>query len=166
MQVIGPPAAVALPLKDLSRSVSGHPEAEAQRLAAQEAQRPFDLARGPLVRTVLVRLGDEEHLFLVAMHHIVSDGWSMGIFIREFVALYPALIAGRSSPLPELPIQYGDFAVWQRQWLQGEVLEKHLAYWQRQLHGAPAALQLPTDRPRPALETFRGAAQFFTLTRP
>ena len=139
-------------------------EAEVGRLAIEEAQRPFDLARGPLLRVTLLRLGEEEHVGLLTMHHIVSDGWSTGILIREMAVLYEAFSGGRSSPLPELPIQYADFAHWQRQWLQGEVLETQLTYWKEQLLGA-SPLELPTDHLRPAVQTFQGSLQSMLLPR-
>ncbi|HSP80286.1 MAG TPA: amino acid adenylation domain-containing protein, partial [Myxococcaceae bacterium] len=132
-------------------------EEEVRRLAAEEAMRPFELTRGPLLRATLLRLGDEQHVLLLSMHHIVSDGWSMGVLIREVGALYGAFIDGRPSPLPELPVQYADHAVWQRRWLQGGVLEAQLAWWRQQLEGAPQVLELPADRPRPAEQSFRGA---------
>ncbi|HVR98785.1 MAG TPA: amino acid adenylation domain-containing protein, partial [Thermoanaerobaculia bacterium] len=147
VQVIALPS-VELPVVDLSQV----PESEALRLAREEALRPFNLERGPLLRLTLLRLDLRDHLLFLTLHHIVSDGWSMGVLLREIAALY----AG--SPLPELPLQYADYAAWQRSWLQGEVLESHLAYWRRQLEGAPRVLELPTDRPRPAVQTFRGAA--------
>ena len=161
-QVVSPPGPMAISLVDLRALPETGREAEVQRLAAEEAQRPFDLAQGPLLRLTLLRLGAEEHVVLLTMHHIVSDGWSMGVFIRELTALYKAFSAGQPSPLPEPPIQYADFAVWQRQWLQGEVLEKQLGYWRKQLAGIPV-LQLPTDLPRPAVQTFRGARENFAL---
>src|SRR5258708_33733641 len=99
------------------------------RLVAEDARRPFDLSRGPLLRKVLIRLAPEEHVLLVTMHHIVSDGWSLGLFVRELGALYQAYCQGRPSPLPELAVQYADYAVWQREWLRGEVLERQVAYW-------------------------------------
>ena len=138
-------------------------EAEVRRLAAEEAQRPFDLARGPLLRVCLLKLGEEDHGLLVTMHHIVTDGWSMGVFVRELSALYQAFSTGRPSPLAGLPIQYADFAAWQREWLQGAVLEGQLGYWQEQLAGAPGLLELPTDRPRPAVQSSRGASAAFAL---
>jgi amino acid adenylation domain-containing protein/non-ribosomal peptide synthase protein (TIGR01720 family) len=139
-------------------------EAEVRRLAAEEAERPFDLARGPLVRAKLWRLADEEHALLVTLHHIVADGWSVGILTRELAALYGAFRAGRPSPLPDLPIRYADFASWQRDWLTGEALEGQLSYWRQRLEGV-GALQLPTDHPRPAVQTFNGAAEFRPLGR-
>ena len=133
---------------------------EARRVAEEEARRPFDLARGPLLRAALLRLADEEHVLVVTMHHIVSDGWSMSVLVREVGALYKAHGEGVAAPLPELPIQYADFAVWQRRWLAGRVLEKHLDYWKRQLGGGDIpALDLPTDRPRPDVQSFRGASR-------
>ena len=128
-------------------------------MVTAEAQRAFDLSQGPLIRCTVLRLGDEEHVGLLTMHHIISDGWSTGILVREVGTLYIAFCAGGSSPLPALPVQYADFAHWQRQWLQGEVLETQIAYWKKQLAGAPALIDLPTDHARPAVQTFRGAHQ-------
>ena len=139
--------------------VSGKEEAE--RVAREEAQRPFDLSGGSL-RMKLLRLGEQEHLLLVTMHHIVSDGWSLGIFLRELGELYEGYAAGKEPGLAELPIQYGDFAQWQREWLQGEVLEEQVKYWKEQLEGM-TMLQLPTDRVRPAVQSFRGGEQVVVL---
>ncbi|HHH41604.1 MAG TPA: amino acid adenylation domain-containing protein, partial [Chloroflexi bacterium] len=163
IQVIAPELHLPLPVVDLRSLPKARREAEALRLATEEAQRPFDLARGPLIRALLLRLDEEEHIALLTVHHTVSDGWSTGVFMGEIAALYEAFAAGKPSPLPELPIQYADFAVWQREWLQGEVLERQLAYWKEQLAGLPPILELPTDRPRPAFQTFRGDYQTFTL---
>src|SRR6202035_2710140 len=132
-------------------------EAESERLLRDEARRPFDLERGPLFRSGLLRLAETEHVLLLTMHHIVSDGWSTGVLLRELAALYAAFLAGRPSPLPELPIQYADFARWQRQWLRGEALAAQIDYWRGRMAGAPAILELPIDHPRPALQSFRGA---------
>ena len=134
-------------------------EAAARRLIWQHVERPFEIAVRPPVRFLLVQLDSEEHLFTATMHHILWDEWSQGIFVRELATLYDAFRAGRPSPLPDLPIQYGDFALWQRQTLQGEVLEHHLGYWKERLNGAPRLLALPTDRPRPAAQTFGGATR-------
>ncbi|NMO23696.1 condensation domain-containing protein, partial [Pyxidicoccus fallax] len=123
--------------------------------------RPFDLERGPLLRTALVKVSEQEHVLVLVMHHIVSDGWSMGILVKEVVGLYEAYAQGREAVLPELPVQYADYAVWQRDWLKGEVLEAQLEYWRQQLKGAPRALELPTDKPRPAVQTFRGDTRGF-----
>src|SRR5215207_166577 len=150
VQLIHPAGPLELPVTDLGHLGAELREAEARRLAAVEARRPFDLARGPLLRVQLLRLAAEEHVLLLTMHHIVSDGWSMGVLVKEAAALYRAFAAGRPSPLAELPVQYADYAAWQRGWLQGEVLESQIAYWREQLAGAPPVLELPTDHPRPA----------------
>ncbi|MEN8218026.1 MAG: amino acid adenylation domain-containing protein [Pseudomonadota bacterium] len=130
-----------------------------QQLANQEAQRPFDLSKGPLFRTSLLQLGPESHILVLTMHHIISDGWSKGIFNRELSTLYTAFSQGQPSPLAPLPIQYADFAHWQRQWLTGKILEKQLDYWKQQLAGAPALLELPTDHPRPAIQRYQGQTE-------
>ena len=156
VQVIAPPAAVAFPLVDLAALPEALREDEGARLLAAEAKTPFDLERGPLVRLALLRFAAADHLLLLDMHHIVSDGWSIGLFFDELSALYPAFAAGLPSPLAALPIQYADFAIWQRGWLRGEVLAEQLAYWRERLAGAPPALEVPTDRPRLAVQTHRG----------
>ncbi|MEJ1929778.1 amino acid adenylation domain-containing protein, partial [Nostoc sp. NIES-2111] len=135
-----------------------------QQLAQQLAHQPFNLADESLIRTTLVVLSETEHALLVFIHHIVFDGWSMGVFVQELMALYNAYSQGQISPLTPLPIQYADFAIWQRQWLQGDVLQSQLSYWQQQLKDAPALLSLPTDRPRPPVQTFAGAYQKFSLS--
>ncbi|HEX8355631.1 MAG TPA: condensation domain-containing protein, partial [Pyrinomonadaceae bacterium] len=163
VQVAAPPAEVPLPALDLSALPAGRREAEALRLAAREARLPFDLSAGPPLRAALLRLSDAEHVVLFTMHHIVSDAWSMGVLVREIAALYEAYARGEESPLSELPIQYADYAAWQRGWLQGEVLEEQLSYWRGQLEGAPPVLELPTDRPRPAVASHRGGRVSFTL---
>ncbi|MCP4656185.1 MAG: AMP-binding protein, partial [bacterium] len=146
-----------LPVVDLRRSSPDAARAEAERLIRGAARRPFDLAHPPLLRTLLVRLERDQHLLLLSMHHIVSDGWSDGILIRELGRFYQAFRAGQPSPLPALPVQYADFAHWQRRWLRGPELDKLLAYWKEQLAGPPSVLELPTDRPRPAVQHLRGA---------
>ncbi|MFN0165015.1 MAG: non-ribosomal peptide synthetase [Bryobacteraceae bacterium] len=162
MQVVSPELWVPLPVTDLrDRTDRG---VEAGRLAIREVRSPFDLSQGPLIRTRLVRLEETEYLLVLALHHIVSDGWSMGVFFRELTALYTAFANEQHSPLPDLPIQYGDFAVWQRKRLQGQVLESQLGYWKKQLAGVPV-LQLPTDRPRPPIQTFNGAFHPIQLPR-
>ena len=163
--MIAPTLTIKLPVVDLRKLPASERETEVRRLVTAEAQRPFDLSQGPLVRGTVLRLSDEEHVGLLTMHHIVSDGWSTGILVRELATLYFAFCAGGSSPLPALPIQYADFAHWQRQWLQGEVLETQIAYWKEQLAGAPALIDLPTDFPRPAVQTFRGAHQSLVLPK-
>lgn len=151
-----------LPVVDLQELAETQREAEARRRAVQEAQQPFDLAVGPLLRTTLLRLDEREHVLLLSMHHIISDGWSFGILIRELTALYRAYTKQLPSPLPELPLQYADFAAWQRRWLQAEALERQLAYWRKQLQGVPV-LELPTDRPRPPIQRFNGATYSFLV---
>jgi amino acid adenylation domain-containing protein/non-ribosomal peptide synthase protein (TIGR01720 family) len=166
IQVIAPAAPQPLPVLNLTGLPRGEREAEARRLAIEEARRPFDLARGPLLRTYLLRLSEREHVLLVTVHHIISDGWSMTLLIRELALLYTAFSTGQSSPLPELPIQYADYAAWQQGWLVGEVLEAQLAYWREHLAGAPLVLNLPTDRPRPALRSHHGATRSALLPQP
>ncbi|HSL71196.1 MAG TPA: condensation domain-containing protein, partial [Longimicrobiales bacterium] len=138
-------------------------EAEVRQLAREEAARPFDLEAGPLLRARLLRLGEREHVLLLTMHHIVSDGWSMGVLVRELCALYEAFSQGGESPLAPLRVQYADYAQWQREHLVGEMLEQQLQYWREQLAGAPALLELPADRPRPAVQSFRGARESVRL---
>src|SRR5215211_6838524 len=164
VQVISAVTDVELPIEDLSALPEAEREAEANRRARQEAQLPFDLERGPLFRAGLLRLSEEEHVLLVTMHHVVSDGWSMGVFWRELGALYEAFLRGEPSPLEEPPVQYADYALWQRQWLSGEVLEEQLGYWKEQLADV-GALELPTDHPRPAVQTHRGARRSLTLPK-
>ncbi|HEU4508569.1 MAG TPA: condensation domain-containing protein, partial [Pyrinomonadaceae bacterium] len=163
VQVIHPAQPFALPVLDLSAVAEDEREAEARRVATEELQRPFDLSTGPLLRASVLRLSEQEHVLLCTMHHIISDGWSMGVLIRELTTLYEAYATGKESPLPELAIQYADYAHWQREWLQGEVLEKQINYWKQQMDGAPPVLELPTDYPRPAVQTFNGANQSITL---
>ncbi|MDL5368233.1 amino acid adenylation domain-containing protein, partial [Xanthomonas sp. NCPPB 2654] len=140
-------------LRDLDAAAQAAVVAE---WSADEARAPFDLAMGPLIRGRLLRLAEEEHVLLVTQHHIVSDGWSIGVLVREVSALYTAFCQGEPDPLPPLPIQYADYAAWQRQWLQGDVLQGQLDFWREHLNGAPALLELPTDRPRPAVQSYRG----------
>ncbi|HEX8179495.1 MAG TPA: amino acid adenylation domain-containing protein, partial [Pyrinomonadaceae bacterium] len=156
-QVIQPAPTITLPIIDLSALPPTEREAEAVRLASSEAQRPFGLTSELPLRASLLRLGSDMHVLMLTFHHIAADGWSMGILVREVSALYEAYTHGEESPLAELPVQYADFAVWQRAWLQGDALAEQLAYWRRQLGDAPAALALPTDRVRPQVQTFRGA---------
>lgn len=161
VQIIAKHLQVKLQVTDLSGQEDAHRQVE--RLTQEEAERAFDLSRGPLIRAGVLKLGEAEHMVLLTLHHVISDGWSMGVLIRELNALYRAFIIGHSSPLKELPIQYGDFAVWQREWLQGEVLQQHLNYWRQTLEGAPPVLELPTDRPRPAMPSHCGAELAFDL---
>ncbi|WP_311775421.1 amino acid adenylation domain-containing protein [Nostoc sp. UCD120] len=149
----------------LSEAEVSEKEIAIQQLVQKQAIQPFNLANEPLVRTTLVVLSETEHALLVYIHHIVSDGWSMGVFIKELAALYNAYSQGQPSPLVPLPIQYADFAIWQRQWLQGDVLQSQLSYWQQQLANAPTLLSLPTDRPRGAVQTYHGAYQAIALSK-
>ncbi|HEX8276240.1 MAG TPA: condensation domain-containing protein, partial [Longimicrobiaceae bacterium] len=162
-QVVLPDSPVRLDVRDLS----GLPEEErmpaVRRIADEVTYRPFDLARGPLLRPTLLRLGEGDHALLLPVHHIVTDGWSQGIFWRELLALYAAARQGHPSPLPPVGLQYGDFAVWQEEHLAGGALERQLAYWKERLRGAPTLLALPTDRPRPAEQTYRGASYDFAV---
>ncbi len=159
MQLIAPFLDLPLPVATLQQKDKAASDAEVVRLAAEESQRPFDLSHGPLLRASLLRLAEREHVLFLTMHHIVSDGWSMGVLYRELEQLYRAYSARLASPLPELPIQYADYASWQRQWLQGPTLENQLEYWKAQLNGAPPLLELAADRARPALQSFKGARQ-------
>lgn len=163
VQVIAPTLTLALPLVNLQEFSEFERDEEVLRLAKQEAQQPFDLTQCPLLRATLLQLSDTEYVLLFTMHHIISDGWSITLLIQEVATLYTAFSTGKPSPLAELPIHYADFAVWQRQWLQGERLDAQLAYWQQQIGSNPPVLQLPTDRPRPVIQTCQGATQSFSL---
>jgi amino acid adenylation domain-containing protein/non-ribosomal peptide synthase protein (TIGR01720 family) len=164
VQVIHPPARFALPLEDLSSLPEAEARADVLRRALDEARTPFSLTDGPLLRASLLKLGATEHVLLLDMHHIVSDGWSVGVLVRELGALYAAFREGRPSPLPALPVQFADYAVWQRGWLQGEVLEAQLGWWRQQLAGLEP-LELPTDFPRPAVRRQQGATVALKLPR-
>jgi amino acid adenylation domain-containing protein/non-ribosomal peptide synthase protein (TIGR01720 family) len=153
---IAPRAAVPVPVTDLSALPAESREAETTALAQREARTPIALSAAPLLRLSLLRLAADSWVLLVTLHHIVADGWSAGLLIREIMTLYAARLAGGPSPLPELPIQYADFALWQRGWLEGEEIERQLAWWRRSLEGVPEVLELPADRPRPALRGARG----------
>jgi len=153
LQCIAPTLTLTLPLLDLRELSTEEREIEVRRLAKKEACQPFDLARDPFLRITLLKLDETEHVVLLTMHHIISDGWSLGVFLRELTTLYEAFSCGEPSPLPELPIQYADFAYWQRQWLQGEVLESQFSYWQQQLAGAPRRLELNKIASNPLLPT-------------
>ncbi|MDQ2831348.1 MAG: condensation domain-containing protein, partial [Chloroflexota bacterium] len=162
-QVIAPPGAVVVPVVDVRDAPVNEREARAMELAAEDARRPFDLARGPLLRVSLFRLGVEEHILLVNVHHIACDGWSMGVFARELGTLYTACADGRPSPLPDLPIQYADYAAWQRDRLRDDALAERLAYWRARLAGAPTVLELPADHPRPTTGEAHGATHSIPL---
>lgn len=152
-----------LPVIDLQELAESKQQELVQELAKQEAQCPFDISREPLLRVKLLRLCETQYVMLFTMHHIVSDAWSRGVIIRELAALYKAICSGQPSPLPELPIQYADFAAWQREWLQEEVLESQLSYWKKQLEGKLPVINLPTDKPRPDVQAFRGARRSLIL---
>ncbi|HLM67021.1 MAG TPA: condensation domain-containing protein, partial [Longimicrobium sp.] len=156
VQVIHPFVPAPLAMEDLSALPKDEREAETQRQVHADANTGFDLVRGPLFRARLLRRAEEEHVLLLCLHHSVSDGWSLGILARELGALYAAFSAGEPSPLAPLAVQYADFAVWQREHLAGENLARHLAFWRSALAGAPPALELPTDHPRPPVESHRG----------
>jgi amino acid adenylation domain-containing protein len=157
VQVIAPNLNFRLSVVDLLGLPEANQLAEFQQLAISELERPFHLAQLPLLRVTLLQLKEAEHVLLFTIHHIIADGWSGGIIIRELGALYKALLTGEPCPLPELSIQYADFAHWQQQWLREVAFAEQLTYWKQQLAGAPPVLQLPSDRPRPAIQTFRGA---------
>jgi len=163
MQVISDPQPFHLPLTDLSHLTATEREHEARQQVIDEAKQVFDLAEGPLFRARLLKLADDEHLLLLTLHHIVSDGWSMGVLFQELSALYNAYTRGAASPLQELDVQYADYSAWQRESLQGEALDAQLSYWKQQLLDAPPVLELPTDAPRPALQSYKGATQSFSL---
>ncbi|MHC5857710.1 non-ribosomal peptide synthetase [Nostoc sp.] len=165
VQEIAPELTWDLPIINLEHLSGKNWEGEVKQFAAEEAKKPFNLATGLLVRATLLRLGEEEHVFLLTMHHIITDGWSIGVFLRELAKLYAAFSTNQPSPLPELPIQYADFAIWQRDRLQGELLKTQLNYWKQQLSGELPVLQLPTDRSRPNATTFAGAKQYFTFSK-
>ena len=164
--VIDSASAPPVPVVDLGHLRDGEREATLSELARREARLPFDLETGPLWRVTLVRLAADDRVMLLTMHHIISDGWSLGVFVRELERLYGAFVAHQSSPLEALPIQFADYALWQRQWLCGELLDRQLDYWTEQLQGAPPILELPADRPRPPVQSFRGSSLRFRLSAP
>ncbi|HLL48709.1 MAG TPA: condensation domain-containing protein, partial [Longimicrobiaceae bacterium] len=164
VQVVHAPAPVPLPVLDLRHLPEARREAEAERQVEAESLRPFDLARGPLLRSTLLRLAGDNHVLSFNLHHIVSDGWSMEVLVREVSTAYAVLSRGEPARLPELPVQYADFAVWQRQWLSGEVLEEQIGYWKEKLGGAPPLLEIPTDRPRAAGQSPHAAGHGFHLS--
>jgi natural product biosynthesis luciferase-like monooxygenase protein len=166
IQTIAQELAVSLPVTDLSHLPASKREREAVRLAVEDCNRPFDLERAPLFRCSLVRLAPDDHLLILTFDHIIIDGWSHGVFLSELTALYDAFLADRPSPLADLPIQYSDFADWQQRWMKENAIAGHLQYWKEQLRGAPSLLEFPTDRPRPRIQSFRGARLPFTLERP
>ncbi|WP_161975672.1 non-ribosomal peptide synthetase [Tengunoibacter tsumagoiensis] len=162
IQVIAPELEVPFSYQDLRPSDQSYDEA--LKLAYADAETPFNLTVGPLIRILLVQTTGDEYLLVINMHHIISDGWSVGILKQEIIELYSAYVSHQPSPLPELAIQYADFALWQRAWLQGKVLEEQLAYWKKQLQDVPTILELPSDHPRPTVQNFKGAIETFTLS--
>jgi len=162
--LLAPQQQISLQVIDLQGDSEAERQGHARDLIEQEARRPFDLTQGPLLRVTLLQLGKQEYLVQLALHHIVSDGWSTRVLFQEIGSLYWAYAAGKPSPLPELPFQYSDFAQWQRQWLQGERLNALLTSWKQQLADAPTALEMPTDRPRPPVQSFRGARKPLSLS--
>ncbi|HHP7229243.1 MAG TPA: amino acid adenylation domain-containing protein [Xenococcaceae cyanobacterium] len=163
VQIIEPSPKLKISAIDLSNLSESEQTAKIRELAKDEARKPFDLSQPPLLRISLLSLEPERQILIFVMHHIVSDAWSRGVLIRDFTQLYTSLLADREANLPDLPIQYADFAVWQREWLQGETLQTQLAYWQERLKNLPPPLELPSNRPRPDRQTFRGAVQQFTI---
>ncbi|HEY9845480.1 MAG TPA: condensation domain-containing protein, partial [Candidatus Caenarcaniphilales bacterium] len=162
IQVISPSLHVSIPLINIQELPESTRQAKAQQLIWEEIQHPFNLSKGPLLRLILLQVNEAEHILLVNLHHIIFDEWSSGVLIRELSTLYTAFTQVQSPSLPELPIQYADFAHWQRQWLQGEVLALQLNYWRQQLKDVPI-LNLPSDRPRPRVQSYRGAIQLLEL---
>lgn len=166
VQLINPQSSFKLNFIDLQHLPPSEQETEVQQLAAQEAAFSFDLTQGPLFRATLLQLNSKKHVLFLTMHHIISDGWSMSVLYRELSALYKALAAGEASPLPLLPLQYADFAAWQNRWLNDKTLTIQLDYWKQQLNGAPSVLELPSDKQRPAVQSFNGGKQSVTLSQP
>ncbi len=165
VRAVTPPRALSLPIIDLTSVAPAEREEHVRRLEATESARPFDLTRDATLRAILVRCSADEHYLLLLSHHISSDGWSTGVLLREITEIYGAFSAGAASPLPDLPIQYTDYTAWQNTWLASGVLEEQLAYWKTHLLGAPPVLALPTDRPRPARQTFRGGRERLDVSR-
>ena len=163
VQMIAPSLKLTLEVVDLSGLEKDQREVEAMRRVEEDGRQAFDLTKGPLLRPVLIKLAGDEHLLLFSMHHIISDVWSRGVLVRELKALYLAFSRKQPSPLPELPLQYADFAAWQRHWLRDEILESQLSYWKEQLAGAPAVLELPADHPRPPVQSLNGAKETLVL---
>ncbi|WP_373526933.1 amino acid adenylation domain-containing protein [Nostoc sp.] len=164
IQIISSEATLLLPIVDLSELPPDLQEIQIEQLAQIEAQQPFNLQTDLMIRAKLLRLGEQEHIALLTLHHIASDGWSIGVFVQELSTLYQSFRIAQLPSLSEVPIQYVDFAAWQRNWLVGKVLDSQLAYWRQHLDGAPALLNLPTDHPRPAVQSFRGANYTFEIS--
>ena len=165
IQVIGRTKLAELPIIDLQQYGQAEQETQVQKLLQQESQQPFDLSSDMMLRGCLLKLASQEHILLLVMHHIAADGWSIGILWEQLTQLYQAFLGGQPNPLEKLLIQHADYAVWQREWLSGEILDQQLSYWQQQLAGVKPLLELPTDRPRQAVQTYRGASQSFILSQ-
>ena len=165
IQVINPTYKLTIPVIDISGLTEEIKLQQAEQLAIEELQKPFDLETDSLVRVTLLKLDPESHILLLVIHHIVFDGWSANIFRQEFSSLYKTFCAKQPPSLPKLSLQYADFAHWQRQWLQGEKLQTQLNYWRQRLNNAPPLLELPTDQPRPSVQTYRGASHYFALNQ-
>ena len=165
VQKVAPPQPLAIPIVDLQSLTEAERAAEARRLAACSASASFDLSKAPMLRPMILKCAADEHIFLLDIHHIAFDGWSLGLFTRELSILYNAFLAGENSPLPDLPVQYADFAAWQRERLQGDVLQKQLDYWKNKLSGTLPVLELPTDHARPPVQTYNGGAVRFVFPR-
>ncbi len=163
VQIIAPEATLDCPVVDLRKIAPEAKDAEIQSLIAREIKKPFDLTKAPLLRVKLLRIADNEHILLRVAHHIIFDGWSTRVFFQELATLYEALAIGKSSPLRELPMQYGDYVIWQHQWLESKIAQTQIDYWQKQLAGNVPVLQLPADKPRPVFVTSRGARQLLEL---
>jgi len=163
VQVVMPAGPVALPVIDLRGVPAGERQAVSERLVAEAMQKPFDVTKPPLIRWTLLQLEDEVHELIQIEYHFVHDGWSFAVMLREIKAIYTAFKAGEPSPLPELPVQYADFAAWQRGWMEGEAMDHMLDYWRRKLAGSPTALELPTDRPRPVRPSFAGEMRLLRI---
>ncbi|MDQ2926397.1 MAG: condensation domain-containing protein, partial [Acidobacteriota bacterium] len=164
VQVIAPARVFVLPITDLGALPEAEREERARSLVNEETGRPFDLQRGPVFRAKLLRLSEKEHVLVFNIHHIATDGWSFGVFRKELATLYEAFMAGKPSPLPPLPQQYADYSVWQRTHVEGGPFQKQLEYWKEQLLNAPPSIELPTDHPRPAVQTYRGASRVAVLS--
>src|SRR5207249_4058641 len=162
VQVISSDHALVVNRIDLSGLPVESREQKLRETTLAEARKGFSLERDVMLRAGLIKLGPQDHVLLLTTHHIAADGWSIEVLWKEIAALYGSFVSGRGAALPELPIQYADFALWQRTWLQGEILDSQLAYWRNQLAGAPALLELPLDYPRPAIQTYRGARHSLT----
>jgi hypothetical protein len=164
-QVVQPAEPLRLAVQDLSHLSPDEQQVEAYRRLSEETERPFNLSTGPLLRALLLQLGKDDHAVVLTTHHIVADGWSTGVLMQEIATLYKAYASGRTSPLPELPVQYADYAHWQREWLQGPDFERQLSYWRGQLGGELPVLNLKTDHPRPSVQSYRGAREQFMMSK-